>query len=77
MLFRSPENEVQGDLFDKVDRKKHFTLMKTIDNFNDDNGREHIRLLAQGLSKKWHLKQEFKSRCFSTRIEDSIVVNCK
>lgn len=69
-----PADQVQGNLFDTVDRHKHNQLMKTIDSCNDDIGREKIRLMAQGFSRSWHLKQENLSKCYSTRIIDAIEV---
>ena len=70
------EDCVQGNLFDTIDRPKHNKLMKVIDNYNDYIGREKIRIMAQGFSRKWHLKNEHISKCFSTNIKDSIIVNC-
>ena len=70
-------DQVQGNLFDTVDRAKHGRLMKVIDKYNDSLGREKVRLLAQGFTRQWHMKNEHMSRCFSTQIKDAIVVNCK
>ena len=71
-----PDDQVQGNLFDTIDRDKHNKLMKTIDGYNDSLGREKLRLLAQGFTRQWHLKNEHLSRCFSTNIKDAIIVNC-
>jgi len=68
------KQEVQGSLFDLIDREKHNHLMKVIDGCNDHIGREKIRLAAQGTTRKWHLKREHISGCFSTRIDESILV---
>lgn len=72
-----PSDQVQGNLFDTVDRHKHNRLMRTMDDCNDEIGREKIRLLAQGFSRSWHLKQECLSKCYSTRIVDAIEVKAK
>ncbi len=72
-----PDNQIQGDLFDTIDREKHNSLMKTLDGCNDSIGREKLRVLAQGFSRQWHLKNEHLSQCFSTSIKESIIVNCK
>ena len=71
-----PKDQVQGNLFDTIDRPKHNRLMSVIDDCNDSIGREKIRLMAQGFTRQWHLKQEHLSRCFSTQIKDSIQVKC-
>ena len=71
-----PQEHVQGNLFDTVDRAKHSRLMKTIDQCNDNIGREKIRLLAQGFTRKWHLKNEHLSQCYSTNIKEAITICC-
>ncbi|MGL4992992.1 MAG: Y-family DNA polymerase [Bacteroidales bacterium] len=68
------KEEVQGSLFDPVDRNKHNQLMKIMDGCNDSIGREKVRLAAQGETRKWYLKREHISGCFSTRLDESIVV---
>ncbi|MGL5895323.1 MAG: Y-family DNA polymerase [Bacteroidales bacterium] len=69
------KDEVQGSLFDPIDRVKHSNLMTIMDSCNDYIGREKIRLAAQGTTRSWHLKREHISGCFSTRIDESIVVS--
>ena len=69
-----PKDQVQGNLFNTVDRLKHNKLMSVIDSCNDSIGREKIRLLAQGFSQQWHLKQKHMSRCFSTQLKEGIEV---
>ncbi len=71
-----PKDQVQGNLFDTVDRPKHNRLMAAVDHCNDSLGREKIRLMAQGFTRQWHLKQEHLSRCFSTQLKDAIEVKC-
>ncbi|MDO5570716.1 MAG: Y-family DNA polymerase [Bacteroidales bacterium] len=68
------QGEVQGSLFDNVDRSKHNKLMLAIDQYNDSKGREKLRLLSQGFSRAWYLKNEHLSGCYSTNLKDSIIV---
>lgn len=43
-----PNNAVQSQLFDKIDRPKHKQLMQAIDKINSTQGREAVRLVSQG-----------------------------
>ena len=42
-------------------------MMKTIDGINQKMGRDVIRYAAQGYSKKWVLKQQQLSPCYTTK----------
>jgi DNA polymerase V len=48
--------------------------MTTLDKINDAYGREKIVLAARGTEKKWRLKQELLSPCYTTRLEDIIQI---
>ncbi|MBO5001190.1 MAG: DUF4113 domain-containing protein, partial [Prevotella sp.] len=69
-----PDNAIQGNLFDTVDRKKQAALAKAIDEINRKNGHNTIRMAIQGYSKNWHLKNEYISRQYTTNIKDIIRV---
>ena len=69
------KNEVQASLFDNIDRKKRNKLMCSIDKINMLMGRDKIRLAAQGFDRKWKLKQEKLSPCYTTRFSDILSVN--
>ena len=68
------ENEIQGNLFDTIDREKQRKLMETIDEINRKNGHNTIRVSTQGYSKSWHLKNEYISHQYTTNLEDVIVL---
>ena len=70
-----PEDQVQLNLFNKghSPRKK---LFQGIDLINRKMGRDTIRFLAQGTSKKLGLKQENLSPCYTTKWSDLLKVNC-
>ena len=72
-----PDNAIQGSLFDTVDREKQAALAKAIDEINRKNGHNTIRVAVQGFSKKWHLKNEYVSKQYTTNIDDIIVVKAK
>ncbi len=69
-----PEEQIQQNLFDTSDRKKHAAIMKVIDSINHDHGRDTLRIATQGFSASWKLRQENLSRCYTTRMKDIIRV---
>jgi DNA polymerase V len=70
----SPDNAIQGNLFDTIDRKKQEALAKAIDEINHKNGYGTIRTAVQDYRKNWHLKNEYLSRQYTTNIDDVIKV---
>lgn len=71
-----PENTVQGSMFDQVNRVKCKALMHSLDNVNTRFGKDRLRYAAQGYGKKWKLKSEKVSPCYTTDIRQVPVVNC-
>lgn len=69
-----PETEVQQSLFDKADRKKDATLMKTLDKVNTRFGKDLVRFAIQGYSRQWRLKQEHLSPCYTTDINQVLTI---
>ena len=70
-----PENQIQYDLLDTIDRDKHNQLMKVLDKLTDRFGRSRVKVAAQGVSKSWILKSDYKSPCYTTRITELPIVN--
>lgn len=71
------DEAIQGSLFDNVNREKQAALAKAIDEINRKNGHNTIRVAVQGYEKKWHLKNEYVSKQYTTNIDDIIVVKAK
>lgn len=71
------DEAIQGNLFDTVNREKQAALAKAIDEINRKNGHNTIRVAVQGFEKKWHLKNEFISKQYTTNLDDVIVVKAK
>jgi DNA polymerase V len=69
-----PESEVQQSFFDQTDRKKDARLMKTLDKVNTRFGKDLIKFAIQGYSKKWRLKQESLSPCYTTNINQILTI---
>ena len=71
----TPEKEVQISLFNKIDRGKRRNLMQSVDKINIIMGRNKVRLASQGYEKKWELKQEQLSPCYTTQIKDILTIH--
>ncbi len=69
-----PENQVQGDLFDTVDRERQSRLAKAIDAINRKNGHNTVRMAVQGTDKSWHLKSEHLTKQYTTNLDEVIQV---
>jgi DNA polymerase V len=48
--------------------------MTSLDLINKKMGKDKVRLAVQGHQKRWRLKQERLSPCYSTRITDALVI---
>jgi DNA polymerase V len=69
-----PESQLQLNIFDKVDRVKRKSLMKAYDSINHRMGRDTVRLTVQGYDRKWRMKQEQLSPCYTTRMTEILEV---
>lgn len=67
-----PDDNYQLSIFEKQDYR-HKSLMKTIDYINLKHG-DKIKLANQDLRRKWKMKQEFLSPCYTTKISDVITI---
>lgn len=71
-----PENQVQQNLFDNVDRARQHKLMATLDLLNNKLGRDVVRISSQGTDRKeWKLRQEKLSPAYTTRWNDILEVD--
>ena len=70
-----PQQQVQLSLFDNIDRNKRNQLMRSLDQINERIGRDKVRLAVQGFDRKWRLKQERLSPCYTTRLSDLLTVS--
>ena len=66
---------VQENLFDNKKRFKNEIIMNTIDKINSKMGQDIVRYAALGYKKKWQLKQERLSPCYTTRWSDLLTIN--
>ena len=56
-------------------KSKRGTLMKSIDTINAQMGRDKVRLAVQGFDRRWRLRQERLSPCYTTRFADILTVS--
>ncbi len=70
-----PERPVQTNLFDQRDREKYNKVMRVMDSLNATYGNRKVRIATQGFGRKWKLKNEKLSPCYTTRLSDILVVN--
>jgi len=68
-----PENQRQLNLFCE-ENPKHLSLMKSIDFLNRKIGRTKVKLASQDIGRTWKMRQERLSPCYTTNIEDIIIV---
>ena len=69
-----PEDQVQLSIFDQFDRPKYFRLYKALDQINESYGRETVTLASSTGKRKWKLKQEKKSPCYTTHWADLLQI---
>ena len=67
-----PNNSYQLGIFQNEDFR-HKSLMKTMDYINSKYS-EKVKLANQDLKRRWKMKQEFLSPCYTTKIEDVIQI---
>ncbi|WP_210466825.1 Y-family DNA polymerase [Rufibacter roseolus] len=65
-----PEDRIQLDLLDKVNREKHGSIMETLDRLNARYGRNAVKVATQGFDPSWQLKCERRSPCYTTRLSE-------
>jgi len=72
-----PERPLQTCLFDYRDRVKFDKVMETMDRINDRYGRHQLKMCSQGFDRKWKLKNEKLSPCYTTSLKNIMDVSAK
>jgi len=65
-----PEDSVQGNLFDEVDRQKSRRLMQAVDAVNARLPFTPLRWAAEGINQPWQAKFSKRSRRYTTRWDE-------
>jgi len=69
-----PEGNVQGNLFDEVDRQKTRRLMRAVDGVNTRFPCGPLRWAAEGISQPWRTKFVRCSKRYTTRWDELVEV---
>ena len=72
-----PERPLQADLFDTRNREKFNKVMTVMDSLNESYGRQKVKIASQGFDRKWKLKNEKLSPCYSTKLDDVLKVKAE
>ena len=70
-----PSNTIQYNLFHSTDEDRHMRLMNAMDTVNDREGRDILRVAEQGFDRRWTLRQERLSPCYTTRWADFMTIS--
>ncbi len=70
-----PERPLQTTMFDERNREKFGKAMMVMDKINATYGNRKVRIATQGFGRKWKLKNEKLSPCYTTNLNDIIVIN--
>lgn len=68
------EDEVQGNLFYRIDREREQRLYKVLDMLNRKIAPDALKLAVQGNGKKWALSRKFLSKRYTTNWSDLIEI---
>lgn len=68
-----PKDQIQLDFFKKHEENpRHEAVMQTLDKINAKHGRNTLALAALGLTKPWTMRQQKKSKRFTTNWNETI-----
>jgi len=70
-----PEGEVQQSLWDNLNRDKQNQLMSTVDKISSTMGRDVVKFAIQGTRRRWKLRQEKLSPCYTTKWQDLLNID--
>ncbi len=65
-----PDKALQGDLFANAPAKENPALMQALDNINFSMRDDMIKFAASGLTRNWKMRQEMRSKRFTTRWDE-------
>ena len=72
-----PDQQVQLSLFDKIENRPRYKILSSvIDKINRTMGRDKLRIATQSFDRKWRMRQEQLSPCYTTRWDDLLKVYC-
>lgn len=69
-----PEQTIQMSIFDVAGAKKEKAVMDAFDTINTKFGKGLVRYAVQGYSRKWKLRQQKLSPCYTTDIKQVLTI---
>lgn len=76
LLELNPADQIQYAMFDQVNRVKDDKLMKAMDAINSIwKGKDLVKFGRQTGMRRWKLRQEKLSPCYTTRLSDVLTIN--
>ena len=72
----SPDDAVQGNLLHTPDYQRSEQLMQVVDQLNAKMGRGTLGFAAQGIDRRWQMKQEMRSPRYTTQWNELMEVRC-
>lgn len=76
LLDLSSRQHRQLDLFEPGQSTRDDSLMQVVDLINARYGRNSVYIAAEGVDKKWFMRQAYKSPAYTTRWKDLPVIQC-
>jgi len=76
LIELTPKHLQQFDLFHETQHPQSNALMELIDKANQRYGRGTLFLSAEGVEKKWHMRQSYRSPSYTTRWTDIPKIRC-
>lgn len=70
----TPQNEVQGNLFDTKNRLHYKIADQEMDDINRKEGRDTVKIAIQGYGEQWKLKSQYLSKHYTTRWDEIIEI---
>ncbi len=67
-------SEIKGLL--DIDREQSDSMMRVVDKINYRYGGETIKLASEGIKKKWSMRRDKVSPCYTTRFDELVEVRC-
>lgn len=69
-----PENQIQADIFDTIDRENNQKAMEVMDTLNLRYGYGTLKIASQGFENNWNIKREMLSPAYTTNWNDILTV---
>jgi DNA polymerase V len=76
LLDLIPNHIQQLSLFTNNDHSRKIQLMKTIDHINHAIGQHALFYCAEGTKPNWHIKREYRSPRYTTRLDEIFTAYC-